>query len=1009
MYNPQEVEKEVQKKWEDKNIPEKSRERNKNGRKFYFIDGPPYATGHIHLGTAYNKILKDFYVRFIRMMGFYARYQPGYDTHGLPIENKVEKKLGLKDKNSIEEYGVGKFNEECRKFATEFIEKMNMEFQNLGVWMDWNNPYLTLKNEYIENSWHTFKKAFEKGLLFKDTYPLHVCSHCETSVSYNEIEYDDVTENSIYVKFPMSGRENEYFLIWTTTPWTIPANTGIMIHPKYDYSRVKTYRGVLIIATELVEKVMERLEISDYKILETNKGKEFEDMEYIHPFEEFMPLHKKIKHRVVASSRYVTLESGTGLVHTAPGHGKEDYEVGKEKGLERLSPVNFDGTFTKDVGKYKGKYVKDADPLLIKEMKERGMLVGEEKVKHSYPFCWRCKTPLIQLAAPQWFFRVTEIRDKLLKENEKVKWFPGWAKSRFRDWLSNLDDWPVTRKRYWGIPAPLWICEKCGKKKVVASSEELGKELEDLHKPFIDKVLLDCECGGKMKRIPDVMDVWYDSGVCSWVSLDYPKKKSLFEEIWPPDLNIEGSDQFRGWWNSQMILSVITFGQRPFKNVITHGMILDIQGKEMSKSMGNVITPQEVIEKYGRDTLRLYFLSSPPGENFYFGQEELKENFKHINMLWNVYSFFKNYCKKIGKETKSCLEDKWILSRLNTVIKSVTKHNKNYNGSRGVELLKDFLLNDLSRTYIKLIRERTWPSYEGKDRDSAFYTLNTCLENLVKLFAPLTPYVTDEICMDMEYGDSCHTADWPEADESRIDRELEKDFAAAQKITEAANALRQEKSVGLRYPVKELMVGGTEEVKGIVERMREVLKKMNNVKEVSFSDIKMDYKIKLNYSRAGPKYGGAIKKLEKALEKEDKAKVVKGLEKGSIKVGVFKLEEEDLVIESESGEGKEFRLDKITGVVALDLEETEEIREESIIRELVRNVQQARKEMGLVVEQRIKVCVDTDKETEKIVKKWSGEIKKEVGAKEISFGKSGGAKLSKYKDSEIKFDVEVVS
>ncbi len=1007
MYNPKEIEERVEERWKSKEIPKKSRNNNEGNKKYYFIDGPPYATGHIHLGTAYNKILKDFYVRFRRMIGFDVRYQPGYDTHGLPIENKVEKKLGLKDKKSIEDYGVEKFNKECKKFATEFISKMNEEFMNLGVWMDWENPYLTLKNDYIENSWFTFKRAFEKGLIFKDTYPLHVCPHCETSVSYNEIEYKDVSENSIYVKFPIKEKSNEFFLIWTTTPWTIPANTGIMVHPSYEYSKIKTYKGILIIAKDLVEEVMKKLEIVDYKIIENKKGKEFEDIEYNHPFEDFMPLHKKIKHRVVTSSRYVTLEGGTGLVHTAPGHGKEDYEVGKEKGLEKLSPVRFDGKFTEEVGKYENKYVKDADPLLIEEMKKREMFVGNEKIKHSYPFCWRCKTPLIQLAAPQWFFKVTELRKRLLEENEKVNWFPDWAKSRFKDWLMNLDEWPVTRKRYWGIPAPLWICKKCGEKKIVTRKEELGVEIEDLHKPFIDDIVFKCKCGGEMERIPEVMDVWYDSGVCSWVSLDYPKNKALFEKIWPPDLNIEGSDQFRGWWNSQIILSTITFDKRPFKNIITHGMILDIQGKEMSKSVGNVITPKEVIEKYGRDSMRIYFLSSPPGDNFYFSYDELKEIYKELNMLWNVYSFFKKYCKKTDEFEELNIEDSWILSRLNTVVKESTELNKNYKGYKALELIKDFLVNDLSRTYIKLVRDRTWPSYEGSDKNSAFYTLNVCLKKILLLLAPACPYITEKIYSGMDYGESCHLSEWPKSEEKSINKKLENQFKIIQKISESSNSLRQEEGFGLRYPLKKIVISGSKEIENAAKNLEEVLTKMTNSKEIEFGEISLEYNIKLNYSKVGPKYGKDVKKIEKALEKEENKKIVESLKNNSIEIDGFKLEKEDLIIESSSKEGKEFRIGKITGVVSIDTEETNEIFEESIIRELIRNVQKTRKEMELVVEQRVILKIDTDKKTKSIIEKWEKEIIKEVGAKEIFFEENKG-KVSKYKKSEIIFSLELV-
>lgn len=1010
MYNPQKIEREVEEKWKKNDIPKKSREKNKGKKKFYFIDGPPYATGHIHLGQALNKTLKDFYVRFKRMRGFSVRYQPGYDTHGLPIENKVEKKLGLKSKTGIEKFGIKRFNEECKKFATEFVIAMNKEFENLGVWMDWDNPYLTLKNEYIENSWYSFKKAFEKGLLFKDTYPVHVCPHCETPVSYNEIEYQDVTEDSIYVKFPIKEKENEFLVIWTTTPWTIPANTGVMVNPKYEYSKVKTPKGILIIASELVDKVMKKIGIKEYKILETFKGSDLENLEYTHPFEDFVPVHKKIKHRVVTSARYVTLESGTGLVHVAPGHGKEDYEVGKEKKLERLSPVKFDGTFTEEVHGYEGKYVKDADPLLIDEMKKRGMFLGKEKITHSYPFCWRCKTPLIQLAVPQWFFKVTKIRDKLLKENEKVKWYPQWAKSRFKDWLKNLEDWPITRKRYWGIPTPLWICDKCGKMKVIGSKEELGKELKDLHRPFIDDVVFDCECGGKMRRIPEVLDVWYDSGVCSWASLGYPKDKKLFKELWPPDLNIEGSDQFRGWWNSQMILSMVTFGQKPFKNVIVHGMILDIEGKEMSKSLGNVITPREVIEKYGRDSLRMYFMSSEPGDNFYFNFNEVKENFKQLNMLWNIYIFFKTYCKKINKEPKLRIEDKWILSRLNTVIKKSTTYDKKYQGFNSVHLIKDFWINDLSRFYIKLIRDRTWPSYKGKDKDAAFYTLGTCLEELAKILAPACPYITDKIYSGLKSGESVHLRDWPKADESKINEELEKKFKIVENITEAVNSLRQEKNIGLRYPVKKIIVSGPKEVKESVKYLEDILKKMTNTKEIEFGELPIKYEVKLNYSKVGPKYGKEIKIIESELERRSKKELVENLEKkGFITIDDKKLERDDLVVKHKIiGEGKEFKVDKISGAIKIDTTESPEIFEESLARELIRNVQQMRKDKKLVVEQKIELKVKTDEKTQEVIKKWTEKIKKEVGAEKILFTEVKDGKISKYKDNIIRFNVEVI-
>ncbi|MCD6367605.1 MAG: isoleucine--tRNA ligase [Candidatus Aenigmarchaeota archaeon] len=1007
MYDPQKIEEEITEKWKERNIPQKSREKV-GKKKFYLIDGPPYATGHIHLGQALNKILKDFYVRFKRMNSHTVRYQPGYDTHGLPIENKVEKKLDLKSKRKIEEFGIEKFNEECKKFATEFVSAMSKEFENLGVWMDWENPYLTLKNDYIANSWYSFKRAFEKGLVFKDVYPLHVCPHCETPVSYYEIEYHDVTDLSIYVKFPVKGKDNEYLVIWTTTPWTIPANTGIMVHPDYEYSRVKTDKGVLIIATELVDKVMKKIGVKEYEIIETFKGSELEGLEYLHPFEDFVPVHKNIKHRVVTSPRYVTLESGTGLVHTAPGHGKEDYEVGKEKGLERLCPVKFDGTFTEEVKGYEGMYVKDANPLLIDELEKRGMLLGKENITHSYPFCWRCKTPLIQLTAPQWFIKVTKIRDKLIEENEKVNWHPEWAKSRFKDWLLNLEDWPITRKRYWGIPVPLWICDKCGKMKVIGSKEELGKELKDLHRPYIDEITFDCECGGKMKRIPDVFDVWYDSGVCSWVSLGYPEKKELFEKLWPPDLNIEGSDQFRGWWNSQMILSVITFDKKPFENIITHGLILDVKGIKMSKSLGNVITPKEVIEKYGRDALRMYFLSSEPGDNFHFNMEDVKEIYKDLNILWNVYNFYKNYCKKVDEEPPLETEDRWILSRINTIIKEVTEYNDRYQGYKSTQIIRNFFVNDLSRTYIKLIRDRTWPTYEGEDKKAAFYALGKVMESLTKLLAPICPYISDTIYQGLDLGESVHLDDWPKPNEKMIDHELESKFRIIEKIVEASNSMRQKENVGLRYPIKRMMISGPEEVKEAVNDLKEVLKKMANVKKIEFTDMSIEYEIKLNYAVAGPKYGKDVRNIEEELKIRSPVEIVNELnEKGGIKIGNRNMVREDFVIKVKTDEGIGFTVDRVSGVVNLDFEETEDIFEERLIREVIRGIQQARKENELKVDQKIGIEVETDDETRKIINKYAEVLEKEAGIKEITFTELESGRISKYKNKTIKFKLEV--
>ncbi|RLJ02201.1 MAG: isoleucine--tRNA ligase, partial [Candidatus Aenigmatarchaeota archaeon] len=599
-----ESEKRIFELWRKRRIYEKAKEKNRGKKKFYFVDGPPYATGSIHMGTAWNKILKDLYLRFFRMKGRDVWDQPGYDTHGLPIENKVEKELGLMRKNDIEKFGVERFVKECRKFATKYIDVMNKEFANLGVWMDWDNPYLTLDNNYIQGGWATFKEAYRKGFLYRGLYPVHVCPRCETAVAYNEIEYEKVKDPSVYVKFRI--KDKEYLLIFTTTPWTLPANTGVMAHPKKYYVKVRVGDEYYILAEERVEEVMELGGIEDYEVIERFEGKKLEGLRY-EPVLEF-DFQKDLNNgfRVVMSERFVSTDEGTGLVHTAPGHGKEDYQVGRENGLPVVSPVRINGTFDESVGKYSGKFVKAADKEIINELNEKGLLFHSGELFHDYPHCWRCDSPLLLISVEQWFLGITKIRDKLIEENQKVNWVPEFAKQRFHNWLNSLGDWPVSRQRYWGIPLPIWECESCGEIKVIGSAEELPEKPKDLHRPYIDEVTLKCKCGGLMRRVKDVMDVWFDSGLASWASLGYPKNRELFKRLWPADLNIEGPDQIRGWWNSQMIMSVLTFNRRPFENVVYHGFVLDAHGNKMSKSKGNVVTPEEVIERYGRDVLRFY-------------------------------------------------------------------------------------------------------------------------------------------------------------------------------------------------------------------------------------------------------------------------------------------------------------------------------------------------------------------------------------------------------------------
>jgi isoleucyl-tRNA synthetase len=957
VYNPHEIEKQMAAKWKRERAYEKTKQAFAKEKPFFFMDGPPYATASIHLGTAWNKIIKDTYIRFWRMQGFNTWDQPGYDTHGTPIEVQVEKSLSFSSKKDIEEYGAARFIKKCREYATKYIDVMSRQFADLGVWMDWKRPYLTLHNHYIEGAWFTFKQAFQNGHLYKGSYPVHVCTRCETVVAYNEIEHQNVSEKSVYVKFPVKDKYLEkgeekgktFLVIWTTTPWTLPANTGVMVHPDFDYAYVKvTATGeTLIVAKELAQTFMtEVMETGNFKIIRTVKGKQLDGMEYEHPLADLVPALQGLKkaHRVVLSSRFVNLDAGTGLVHTAPGHGAEDWQVGREKGLPVISPVNLDGTFTQEAGSWlECKYTKDMDSVIIQKLSERGVLVGTEESSHEYPHCWRCDTPLLFLNVPQWFFKVRDIRQKLLNENKKVNWAPKWAGQRFNDWLENLDDWPISRQRYWGIPLPIWECtgkkdglmktgkpvnaaeggdDGCGNIEVIGSFEELKKKGKllteiDFHRPAIDAVKWKCaKCRKEMRRVPDVLDVWFDSGVSTWASLEYPRKKDLFNKMWPSQFQLEGPDQFRGWWNSEMITSYLTFKRAPFKNILLHGFVLDAKGMKMSKSRGNVVTPEEVVKRYGRDVFRFYLMSSPLWNDFYFNWENVKETGRMFNVLWNTYLFVKTYG---GKPTKTApdiaglkKEDKWIISRINSLTELGRERGKAYHIHEFARQAYEFILNDFSRWYIKIIRDRTSPWYEGEDKAAAQYAMHYVLERIMKLLVPITPFISDKIWTDLYGRHTINLERWPETDSKAIDRRLEKNMEAAKLIFEATTAKRQERGIKLRWPLESLTVSGDTATTVAAKSLKDILCGMLNVKD-----------IKTSASKSG---------------------------KLSITLGKV-------------------------------------LKDEALVRELIRKTQSFRKQAGLHVQDQIALMLETDNKTQHLLQKHELYLRSGTGSKSLEFSK----------------------
>jgi isoleucyl-tRNA synthetase len=840
-------EEKIREYWVQNKVVPKVRKKQSTGKeKFYFMDGPPYATGHIHMGTALNKIMKDCAIRSQRMQAKKIFDRPGFDTHGLPIENKVEKKLGFKTKKDIEEFGVEKFVNECRSFATEFVDTMGKEFDNLGDWMPYEDPYLTLSNEYVEAIWFAFKKADEKKLLYLGKYPVHVCPHCATAVAYNEIIYSKLSDTSIFVKLKMNGGgknnlikkssapQNTFLLVWTTTPWTLPANTGVMVHPKYEYAFVKLSNGeVWVMAKEKVGEVMNKLE-AGYTIEKVVLGSELEGVTYDPLFSGVIKDKKELANafRVILSDRYVNLEDGSGLVHTAPGHGKEDFDAGTKAKLPVISPVNLDGSFTSDVKNYSGKQARASNNDIISELEEKNLLPYKHQYTHDYPLCWRCDSPLLMISVPQWFIKVSEIREKMLLSNNKVEWVPVWMKDRMKDWLQNLGDWPVSRARYWGTPLPIWTCS-CGEKKVIGSIRELKKEsglkdISDLHKPFIDGVKLECKCGKEMSRVSEVLDVWFDSGVSSWANLGYPSNEKLFKEYWPADLNIEMTEQVRGWWNSQSILSTICFDELPYKAVSVHGMVLDLGHQKMSKSKG-AVSPEEIISEYNRDYLRTYLLLQSKGTDFKFDVKGVGELNAFFNTLTNSLNYARLYMhidldKIPSKKLKG--EDAWLLSKVEKLSDTVIGAYNSFEFSRAVIALQEFIDKEFSRTYLQLIRPRIGTDSQKEVEGVVSFTINVVL----RLLAPIAPHATEYYFQNFngkKLAQSIHLLDFVNVKGYR-NEELEKEFDFVNIVAQSALALRSEQKLRVRWLLEELVIDSDEQV----SQMSAALAKMLNVKKV---------------------------------------------------------------------------------------------------------------------------------------------------------------------------------
>lgn len=1027
-YNQKKIEEEVKEYWSRNDIPERAihlRDDQKGRNEFLFVEGPPSTTGKMHIGHVRGRTIKDLIFRVKTMQGYYVPRQAGWDMQGLPVELETEKELGLESKKDVEEeVGIETFVNRCREVADEYKDEWTNLSQKLGMWMDWENAYKTLTDEHMERTWRVVKRAHKKGLLTRKLGCNPVCPRCQTVLSQHEVDqgYEDREDYSIWVKFPVIGSENEYILIWTTTPWTIPSNIAVGVDPDSTYVKVRINDEVLILAEEMVEVTMEEAGVEDYEIVDTLKGEDLNGIEYRHPLMEKVPKQEKFvedgyRHRIFLED-FVTMEEGTGCVHMAPGHGPEDFDASKGEEMPVFCPVGDDGKYTEEGGKYEGEYVFDANKEVINDLEADGFLFHWDRTTHSYPHCWRCDTPLIYTTSEQWFIETTKLRPELISENEKVNWKPSYVgEKRFGEWLENLEDNCISRQKYWGTPIPVWRCESCGDISVMGSKQEMideAKKLPDhieLHKPWVDEVVLECpNCGGDMTRDSDVMDVWLDSSVAPDATLDYMGR----EEFEPFDFITEAIDQTRGWYYSLLFSNVIVHGQVPYKSVLNQELICDAEGEKMSSSKGNAVWADEALEKWSSDILRFYLLwKVKPYERLNFDPidiDSLKGGF--FNILWNLKNFYKNYCEDIDvqdlDENLLRLEDRWILSRINSLVDEVNGKIENYEVTECVKLLKKFLEENLSRFYVKMIRNRTWPRYKGKDKAAAVYTFDKVLDKYLRMFAAVCPHISEKIHQEVDENErSIHLMGWPEVERDWIDEKLEGQMEIGRGIMKAANSLRQESGIGLRYPLPKMTVSGDKGVREAVERLKGILKKRLNLKEIEFGEVSRNYQIKLNYAQVGPKYGDEVKEIEDLLEDADHERLVEDLEEeGEIELDGFELSEEEVevrILTPENISGKSFE----RGALYLNTDQDEELIEESFMNELLRKIQILRKEGGLNVGQDIRLRISCGESIGELVEDSEGEFERECGVVEISREDVKGKKV-KYKDKEAEISIEVV-
>ena len=1018
-------EKEVEKFWRDNDIFKKSCESRKQGETYTFYDGPPTANGKPHIGHVLTRVIKDMIPRYQTMKGKYVPRKAGWDTHGLPVELEVEKMIGINGKDQIEAYGMEPFIDKCKESVWKYKGMWEDFSETVGFWVDMENPYVTYDNNFIESEWWALNEIWNKGLLYKGFKIVPYCPRCGTPLSSQEVAqgYKTVKERSAIVRFKVTG-EDAYFLAWTTTPWTLPSNVALCMNPNDTYCKVKAADGyTYYMAEALLDNVLGKLGnkeegVAAYEVLETYKGKDLEYKEYEPLFECAKTVSDK-QHKkgfFVTCDEYVTMSDGTGIVHIAPAFGEDDANVGRNYDLPFVQFVNEKGELTEETP-FAGLFCKKADKEVLVNLETRGQLFDAPNFEHEYPHCWRCDTPLIYYARESWFIKMTAVKEDLIRNNNTVNWIPkSIGEGRFGNWLENIQDWGISRNRYWGTPLNIWECPDCGCQESIGSRAALAertgnpKDVEvELHRPYIDDVTFKCNCGGTMKRVPEVIDCWFDSGAMPFAQHHYPfENKEVFEQQFPAKFISEGVDQTRGWFYSLMAESTLLFNKAPYENVIVLGHVQDENGQKMSKSKGNAVDPFESLEQYGADAIRWYFYinSAPWLPNRFSGKSVQEGQRKFMGTLWNTYAFFVLYAnidqfdatKYSLDYSKLAVMDKWLLSKLNTAIKEVDSNLANYKIPEAARVLEAFV-DDMSNWYVRRSRERFWAKGMEQDKINAYMTLYTALVEICKAAAPMIPFMTEDIyrnlvcSIDASAPESIHLCDFPTADESMIDTELEKNMDEVLKIVVMGRACRNGANIKNRQPIGQMYV----KAEALDSFYTDIIAEELNVKNVAFTDdvsAYTSYQFKPQLRTVGPKFGKFLGQIQKALAELDGNKAMAELKStGALKLDSVSDEvvllEEDLLITMTQMEGYVTEGDNSVTVV-LDTNLTPELLEEGFVRELISKIQTMRKEAGFEVMDHIAISFDADEKVTEIFNKYGEEIKSEVLADEISSGTLAG-------------------